>query len=140
MSFKNVDSPRARELLDGDEGYTYLDVRSVPEFENGHPAGAVNIPLVHHDRGAAVPNPDFLRVVETHFDRSAKIIVGTPRAMVALWLSIRPTTTCGSNRLTRTIRQPACSEPRVNMPQPLVWNIGMGLIQVVRSVTPQRPA
>lgn len=76
MSFKNVDPPKARELLDGDEGYTYLDVRSVPEFESGHPAGAVNVPLVHHDRGAAVPNPDFLRVVETHFDRTAKIIVG----------------------------------------------------------------
>ena len=76
MSFNNVDPPQARELLDGDEGYTYLDVRSVPEFEGGHPAGAVNIPLVHHDRGAAVPNPDFLRVVETHFDRTAKLIIG----------------------------------------------------------------
>ena len=76
MSFKNVDPPRAGELLDGDEGYTYLDVRSVPEFENGHPAGAVNIPLLHYDRGAAVPNPDFLRVVENNFDRGARLIIG----------------------------------------------------------------
>ena len=70
----------------------------------------------------------------------ARIIVGTPRAMVAFSLSIRPTMTWGSNRLSGTIRQPACSEPRADMPHPLVWNIGMGLIQVVRSVTSQRPA
>ena len=70
----------------------------------------------------------------------ARIIVGTPRAMAAFCVSIRSTMTWGSNRLMRIIRQPACSEPRVNMPHPLVWNIGMGLIQVVRSVTPQRPA
>ncbi len=76
MSLKNVDPPQARELLEGDEGYTYLDVRSIPEFENGHPAGAVNVPILHQDRGAMVPNPDFLRVVESHFDRSAKLIVG----------------------------------------------------------------
>ena len=76
MSLKNIDPAQARELLESDEGYTYLDVRSIPEFENGHPAGAVNVPLLHHHRGAMVPNPDFLRVVENHFDRGARLIVG----------------------------------------------------------------
>src|SRR5258708_4843729 len=46
------------------EGWTYLDVRSVPEFEQGHPAGAVNVPLLDAQAGRMVPDPDFQRVLE----------------------------------------------------------------------------
>lgn len=32
------------------EGWTYVDVRTVEEFEAGHPPGAVNVPIAlwHH--------------------------------------------------------------------------------------------
>ena len=47
MSFANVSVREARDKQR--EGYTYVDVRSIPEFEQGHPEGAVNVPLLHRD-------------------------------------------------------------------------------------------
>jgi rhodanese-related sulfurtransferase len=58
------------------EGWAYLDVRSIPEFEEGHPAGATNIPLLHFQNGRMAPNPDFKRVVEATFPKDAKIVIG----------------------------------------------------------------
>jgi len=58
------------------EGWAYLDVRSIPEFDDGHPAGAANIPLMHAVNGRMSPNPDFKRVVEATFPKDAKIVVG----------------------------------------------------------------
>ncbi|MFC1525313.1 rhodanese-like domain-containing protein [Candidatus Latescibacterota bacterium] len=75
-SYADISSREARELLAGREGHTYIDVRSEPEFRNGHPGGAVNIPLMHREAVQMVPNPDFLAVVQTHFDSDAKLILG----------------------------------------------------------------
>lgn len=58
------------------EGWTYLDVRTTPEFEAGHPAGSVNVPLLHAASGGMVPNPDFIRVMTAAFPKDSKIIVG----------------------------------------------------------------
>ncbi|HET6280022.1 MAG TPA: rhodanese-like domain-containing protein [Polyangia bacterium] len=58
------------------EGWTYLDVRSTPEFEQGHPKGAVNIPLLNVQGGRMVPNPDFQKVVESNFPKDTKLVIG----------------------------------------------------------------
>lgn len=58
------------------EGWSYLDVRSIPEFEGGHPTGAVNIPLLHMTGGRMAPNPAFQSVVTATFPKDAKIVVG----------------------------------------------------------------
>jgi rhodanese-related sulfurtransferase len=58
------------------EGWAYLDVRSVPEFDDGHPVGAANVPLLHLHNGRMAPNPDFQRVVEANFAKDAKLVVG----------------------------------------------------------------
>ena len=58
------------------EGWSYLDVRSIPEFEQGHPTGAANVPLLHFQNGRMTPNPDFQRVVEANFAKDAKLVVG----------------------------------------------------------------
>ena len=58
------------------EGWTYLDVRSIPEFAEGHPAGAFNVPLLHLQGGRMAPNPDFQRVVEANFPKDARLLVG----------------------------------------------------------------
>ena len=58
------------------DGWTYLDVRSIPEFEQGHPTGAANVPLLHFQNGRMTPNPDFQRVVEANFLKDTKIVVG----------------------------------------------------------------
>jgi rhodanese-related sulfurtransferase len=71
---KRVVPAEAATLLD--EGWAYLDVRSIPEFEEGHPVGAANVPLLHRLDGRMAPNPDFQRVVEANFAKDAKIVVG----------------------------------------------------------------
>lgn len=67
-------------------------------------------------------------------------MVGTPRMMSAVNAASWSSTTSGLNRLTRTIRQPACKHPSVTMPQPEVWNMGMMLTHVVSLVAPHRVA
>ena len=57
-------------------GWTYLDVRSIPEFDGGHPAGAVNVPLMHAQGSRLAPNPDFQSVVEKTFPKDAKLVIG----------------------------------------------------------------
>ena len=47
MDIKSVSPQEACDLLTREEGYVYLDVRSTPEFSEGHPQGALNIPLHH---------------------------------------------------------------------------------------------
>lgn len=60
------------------EGYTYVDVRSEGEFAAGHPAGAVNVPLLHKDErvGQMTPNRDFLQVMQGNFAPDAKLLIG----------------------------------------------------------------
>ena len=61
MGLKDVDVRTAFELQSR-EGYTYVDVRSVPEYDGGHAQGAHNVPLLHRDpaTGQMLPNPEFL--------------------------------------------------------------------------------
>jgi len=58
------------------EGWTYVDVRTIPEFEGGHPEGAANVPLLHAQGGRMTPNPDFQRVMEARFAKDTRIVVG----------------------------------------------------------------
>lgn len=71
---KRLSPKEAKELMD--EGWTYVDVRSEPEFQEGHPTGAFNIPLMHAGPAGLVPNPDFLRVMEAAFSKDAKLVLG----------------------------------------------------------------
>ena len=71
---KRVTPTEADALLK--DGWAYLDVRSIPEFEGGHPAGAANIPLLHMAGGRMAPNSAFQEVVEANYDKDAKIVVG----------------------------------------------------------------
>jgi rhodanese-related sulfurtransferase len=71
---KQVTVQEAAELMK--QGYKYVDVRSVPEFEAGHPEGALNIPLLHSQGGRMVPNPDFQAVVQGNLPKDEKLLVG----------------------------------------------------------------
>jgi rhodanese-related sulfurtransferase len=57
-------------------GWTYVDVRTVEEFEDGHPQGAVNVPIALSGPGGMEPNPDFVRVMKAAFAADAKLVVG----------------------------------------------------------------
>ena len=75
MTVKRVSPDEARKLID-DEGYVYVDVRSLPEFEAGHPTGAYNVPLMHQGPAGMAPNPDFMEVMEKSFPKTARLVVG----------------------------------------------------------------
>lgn len=75
MSIRRVSPQDAKVLVESD-GYVYVDVRSIPEFEAGHPKGAYNVPVAHAgDRGMA-PNADFVSVMEKGFGKDAKLVLG----------------------------------------------------------------
>jgi rhodanese-related sulfurtransferase len=76
MSYKNVTVKEAHDQLS--QGYAYVDVRSIPEFAAGHPAGAVNVPLLHFDErtGQMVPNREFVDVMRANFPTDAKLLIG----------------------------------------------------------------
>lgn len=76
VSYKHVTAKEAHDLLQSDDGYIYVDVRSVPEFSNGHPAGSLNVPVFHKEPVGMVPNPDFLTIMEAHFEHEQKLLVG----------------------------------------------------------------
>ena len=77
MGITHVDVKEAYRLQAG-EGYAYIDVRSIPEYEGGHPAGAHNVPLLHYDAqtGQKTPNPEFLAVMHANHSRDAKLLIG----------------------------------------------------------------
>lgn len=82
MGWKNVDPKAAKVLLDGDEGWVYLDVRTEPEFGAGHAVGAFNVPMfVRGPSGRMAPNPDFLAVVKKNFPADARFVVGCATGM-----------------------------------------------------------
>lgn len=77
MAVKEITPQQAHDILINDPGAIYIDVRTEREFANGHPQGAVNIPVAFPDpAGAMMMNPDFVQVVEANFPRDKKIIVG----------------------------------------------------------------
>jgi rhodanese-related sulfurtransferase len=74
---KDVNALEALEIMQKDPNVIYLDVRSVPEFEQGHPEKARNIPLMDLVPGMGmVANPDFTKVVEANIPKDAAILVG----------------------------------------------------------------
>jgi rhodanese-related sulfurtransferase len=93
MAVKEVTPQQAYAIVAKEAGAVYIDVRTEREFSAGHPAGAVNIPVAFPDppRGMAM-NPDFVAVVEKHFPKEKKIIVGCqagPRSNAAAGLLLK---------------------------------------------------
>ncbi len=77
MEVRRISPDEAKALLDSGNGHIYLDVRTVSEFEAGHPQGAKNIPFLEQDplRGMSI-NPRFAEIVEKNFGKSANLICG----------------------------------------------------------------
>ena len=76
MAIKNLFVQEAHQQQQG--GSPYIDVRSIPEFEMGHPAGAYNIPLLHLDERTRqmLPNAEFVEVVRANFPVDTPLLVG----------------------------------------------------------------
>lgn len=76
MSYQTTNPHGARTLLEGDDGWVYLDVRTVEEFRAGHVPGAYNVPLLELGLGGMRPNGGFLEVIARHFTKEARLVVG----------------------------------------------------------------
>lgn len=76
MSYETDDPQKTRARLQANEGWVYLDVRSVPEFEEGHVPGAYNVPLLHLGPAGMEPNADFVDIVRRHFEPGTKLVIG----------------------------------------------------------------
>lgn len=75
MSIKRVSPTQAQQMMD-EGGYIYVDVRSIPEFDAGHPVGSYNVPLLHAGPAGMAPNPAFLDVMQAAFPKDTRIILG----------------------------------------------------------------
>jgi len=74
MAVRRVEPDEAADLVE--EGWTYLDVRSVAEFAEGHAPGAFNIPLLDFVAGEGLkPNTNFLGEVVAAFDLESPLVV-----------------------------------------------------------------
>lgn len=78
MGVKRIDAERAKELLESDGGYTFIDVRTPAEFDSEHVPEAVNIPiLVRGKDGVGFhQNDEFVPAFESQFKKTSKIILG----------------------------------------------------------------
>lgn len=77
MEVKRITPEQAKELLDSNTGYVYLDVRTVLEFDAGHVPDAKNVPVVEPDAfGRMQMNPRFVEIVEANFGKDVKSITG----------------------------------------------------------------
>jgi rhodanese-related sulfurtransferase len=76
MTIKHITVQQAQQ--EQAAGAKYLDVRSVPEFEQGHPEGAFNVPLMHADPETRQmrPNTDFVAVVRANFPPDTQLVIG----------------------------------------------------------------
>jgi len=81
---RRVTVGEAHELMTT-QGYTYVDVRTVAEFEAGHPQGAYNVPLMIDGPRGRGPNESLVPAVTATFPaKDQKLVVGClagPRAM-----------------------------------------------------------
>jgi len=61
---KSLNATDSKKLLD--EGWNYVDVRSPPEFADGHPKGAINVPL----------SPAWLQEMTARYKPDHKLLLG----------------------------------------------------------------
>src|SRR5204863_211175 len=88
MNPERIDVRQAHELMDKEKDAVYLDVRTEDEFAEGHPEGAINVPIGTPNPAMQRidPNPDFLDVVRAAVPEHVPLIVGCksgPRAAPA---------------------------------------------------------
>jgi rhodanese-related sulfurtransferase len=77
MPINQAEPPQAHEILKSNPEAIYLDVRTEPEFAQGHPAGAINVPVVFFKGpGQMELNGEFVDVVVKTLPREKKLVVG----------------------------------------------------------------
>ncbi|MDO8433623.1 MAG: rhodanese-like domain-containing protein [Candidatus Binatus sp.] len=77
MPINQQPPPEAFDTLKKNPDAIYLDVRTEAEFAAGHPAGAINVPvMLAKGAGQMQLNLEFVDVAEKVFPRDKKLVVG----------------------------------------------------------------
>jgi rhodanese-related sulfurtransferase len=75
---RDITPQEAHALVRNTPGLFFVDVRSQGEFAQGHPQGAVNVPIADVDaHGRMAPNPQFTEVMTTLVPETTATIVFT---------------------------------------------------------------
>lgn len=74
MPVQQLEPQAAKEAMDATDNAIYVDVRTENEFAQGHPEGAINIPVAQPGPGGMAPNPDFLKVVSAVLTDKAQAV------------------------------------------------------------------
>ncbi len=72
---KEVSPKEAHEAASKDASIVLIDVRSVGEYQEGHPAGSLNIPFMNKGMMGMSPNPDFLAVMTAAVPKDKKVLL-----------------------------------------------------------------
>lgn len=75
MSYQDLNPTESKRLIE-EEDWTYLDVRTVEEFEAGHAPGAFNAPVFFRGPGGMEPNEAFVEGVKRLFEADSKLVLG----------------------------------------------------------------
>src|SRR5262249_39394390 len=83
MAIRQVPPAEAARELAATPHAVSRDVRTVEEFEAGHPVGARNVAVLVRDpaSGRPRPNPEFLAVVQRHLPPATPLLVGCQSGM-----------------------------------------------------------
>ena len=83
MAIRQVIPAEAARELAATPSTVYLDVRTVEEFDAGHPAGARNVPVFVRDpaTGRPRPNAEFVAIVQRHLAPATRLLVGCQSGM-----------------------------------------------------------
>ena len=82
MSIRQMNPPEAKAAMDEHPEAVSLDVRTEMEFAQGHPDGAINVPVAFPQPGGGmVLNAEFLAVVEKVLPRDKPIFCGCQAGM-----------------------------------------------------------
>ena len=76
MEIRQTTPPEAYETLERNPSAVYLDVRTPEEFAAGHPAGAINVPVLFFRGGQSTPNADFVASVQKLVPPTTALLVG----------------------------------------------------------------
>jgi len=73
MAIESLDPKASFASMSKTDGAIFVDVRTVEEFDAGHPEGAVNVPWAFRGAGGMQPNPKFDAEMEQQFGKDARL-------------------------------------------------------------------
>jgi rhodanese-related sulfurtransferase len=75
MAIEILDPASAHEAMKNESDFVFVDVRTIEEYEQGHPKNSINIPwaVIDPRSGQMAQNPDFLATVQKNVKPATRI-------------------------------------------------------------------